>query len=177
MRRAAALGPWRRIPCGSVPWQVTGSSFCGQARRVIVVSILATDMTCHFGLTDELKNVAIRSGDSITALLSATKCPLRDDEDVLVELPKPDRDVLLKTLLHAADISNPCKPFAISKEWSDRVLQVRASMAGGRLVALFVAFIALIHWCGLFPLSRRSSLHRATWRRQRACRYRPTWTA
>ena len=34
-----------------------------------------------------------------------------------------DRTVLLKTVLHVADISNPCKPWAVSKIWSDRVLE------------------------------------------------------
>ncbi len=104
---------------------------------MIVVSILATDMTCHFGLTDELKNVAVRSGDAINALLNATRCPLRDAEDVLVELAKPDRDVLLKTLLHAADISNPCKPFQVSKNWSDRVTEVGVAVPSLRSLLWF----------------------------------------
>ncbi len=91
---------------------------------MIVASILATDMTCHFGLTDDLKNVGVRSGDNIGALLSARSCPLRTEEGTPVELPKADRDILFKTLLHAADISNPCKTFELARSWSDRVTMV-----------------------------------------------------
>ena len=34
-----------------------------------------------------------------------------------------ERVTISKTLLHAADISNPCKPWKVSKEWSDRVIE------------------------------------------------------
>lgn len=80
-------------------------------RKLIIKSILATDMTCHFGLTAELKECALRlsggSDDDVRALAS--------------KMPPADREVLIKTLLHCADISNPCKPWKTSKEWSDLV--------------------------------------------------------
>jgi hypothetical protein len=34
-----------------------------------------------------------------------------------------DRESLLKIMLHGCDISNTCKPWNTSKEWSDRVLE------------------------------------------------------
>ena len=34
-----------------------------------------------------------------------------------------ERATIQKTLLHAADISNPCKPWEVSKNWSDRVIE------------------------------------------------------
>jgi hypothetical protein len=87
-------------------------------------------MTCHFGLTEELKATGMRSGDVIASMLSAGKgradsaSPSLPD-DTPTELTRQDRDVLLKTILHAADISNPCKPWDLCKLWSDRVLHVR----------------------------------------------------
>mmetsp|Transcript_9271 Transcript_9271/g.32672 ORF Transcript_9271/g.32672 Transcript_9271/m.32672 type:complete len:2305 (-) Transcript_9271:160-7074(-) len=83
------------------------------ARKLIIKSILATDMTCHFGLTAELKECANRlaslgtGGEDVRALAS--------------RMPPADREVLIKTLLHSADISNPCKPWDTGKEWSDLV--------------------------------------------------------
>lgn len=34
-----------------------------------------------------------------------------------------ERETITKTLLHAADISNPAKPWDVAKAWSDRVIQ------------------------------------------------------
>lgn len=97
-----------------------------QFRRIVVACILATDMTCHFGLTEELKNAGTRGADAIASLLNPepevglTSLP----DETAYELTRADRDVILKTLLHAADISNPCKPWELCKDWSDRVITV-----------------------------------------------------
>ena len=55
-------------------------------RRVLIMTILATDMTCHFGLTEELKSCGLRNSDTISALLSGK--PMAAGEDTLPELPK-----------------------------------------------------------------------------------------
>lgn len=36
---------------------------------------------------------------------------------------KDDRQLVVDILLHSADISNTCKPFVISKRWSDLLLE------------------------------------------------------
>lgn len=46
---------------------------------------------------------------------TTTSCALLEKDE--------DREILLKTILHSADLSNPAKPWPISKAWSDRVLQ------------------------------------------------------
>jgi hypothetical protein len=96
-----------------------------QFRRIVVACILATDMTCHFGLTEDLKNTGARGSVAIARLLDVTSpMPASSPDDPLYELTRTDKDIILKTLLHAADISNPCKPWQLCKEWSDRVLVV-----------------------------------------------------
>ena len=75
-------------------------------RKQIIGGIISTDMTFHFGLKNELNGVIERL-EGEAGFLKTEK----------------DREVLLKTLIHVADISNPCKPWDLSKEWSDRVIK------------------------------------------------------
>lgn len=135
-------------------------------RRVMLAGILATDMTCHFSLTDELKRVGMANSGRIRHLLGSQthfhhRPPLHKvsgadggggagdgalssspaasnsatspsssppasgagEESVLTDISPADRLVMIKNFLHAADISNPTKPWALCKTWSDRVLQ------------------------------------------------------
>ena len=142
----------------AVAWTILRSAGCGllapleesqckRFRKLMITSILATDMTCHFALKEELDGVILRnqppspsSSEAMAALrISQSESGgggggLNDDDDddggggggggggeqLDSDL---DRTVLLKTVLHVADISNPCKPWAVSKIWSDRVLE------------------------------------------------------
>jgi hypothetical protein len=76
-------------------------------------------MTCHFGLLKEFENVNITGS-------------AEDAKEV-------DREIVIKAFLHSADISNPCKPWEISKVWSDLVLQ-----------EFFNQVRQLLSCCGLF---------------------------
>lgn len=76
-------------------------------RKTIISLVLVTDMTQHFNLRGELDGVITRHMvDSMPTKL--------DEKDTLV---------VLKSILHTCDISNPAKPWAVSKKWSDLVLQ------------------------------------------------------
>ena len=93
----------------------------------MIKMILATDMTCHFGLKDELDGVVMRNSDLekeqeaagsevTTAAGSATEGGSGGGggvkRDKLVETclsSELDRTILLKTIMHVSDISNPCK--------------------------------------------------------------------
>ena len=76
-------------------------------RKTIISLVLITDMTQHFNLRGELDSVITRH----TIDAEPTKL---DEKDTLV---------VLKAILHTSDISNPAKPWATSKRWSDLVLQ------------------------------------------------------
>ena len=39
------------------------------------------------------------------------------------DLSNEDRKMLAELLCHCADVSNPCKPWEVSKNWSDRVIE------------------------------------------------------
>jgi hypothetical protein len=110
----------------AVAWTILRSSGCElfdpleldqtkTVRKLMIASILATDMTLHFSLKNELDGVVLRN-------------TLGDNEDNASSEPKAlesdlDRTVLLKVVLHVADISNPCKPWDVGKIWSDRVIE------------------------------------------------------
>lgn len=72
-------------------------------RRTVVSAILATDMTTHFELLTRF-----------TTHLDARPFSIEN---------KDDRQLIVDILLHSADISNTCKPFQISKRWSDLLLE------------------------------------------------------
>ena len=85
-------------------------------RKMIIGSILSTDMQCHFTLIQRFD----------AAAQAVEVCRLEAAVDPLVPLnarvAASHREVLLNTLLHAADISNPCKPWLIARKWSDNLL-------------------------------------------------------
>jgi len=122
-----------------------------EVRRLMIASILATDMAVHFTLNTELQEMVQSArtragvaspvvappvpsaslysrrsvrisgaslGASQSAVASSPHAPLL--LDILID---KDRFTVIKSLLHAADISNPVKPFELSKKWSDMVVQ------------------------------------------------------
>ena len=89
-----------------------------QVRKMMIASILATDMTFHFSLKGELDGVILRNARPAEA--AEAESPVDKRRSLESDL---DRTVLLKVVLHMADISNPCKPWAVGKLWSDRVIE------------------------------------------------------
>lgn len=71
-------------------------------RTSFVDNVLATDMTKHFAISGELNGFI-------------------NDEKRMETFGPTDRQLVVKSILHFADISNPAKEWAMSKEWSDRV--------------------------------------------------------
>lgn len=96
----------------------------------MISAITATDMTFHFSLKDELDACITRNrpadvepvpqlrGQNNRASISTTS---QSSMPAYLASDK-DREILLKTLLHIADISNPAKIFELSKHWSDLVI-------------------------------------------------------
>lgn len=83
-------------------------------RKIMITLILCTDMSVHFALKDELDNCwkkYIPAGSNFVVIPSPS------------EIPEKDRTTILKSIMHTADISNPAKPWELSKKWSDLVLE------------------------------------------------------
>ena len=68
-----------------------------EIRKVIIDAVLHTDNFYHFGMVKEI-GVFVASGD---ALRSAQ-----------------GKSLMIRLMLHSADISNPTKPFAVCREWA-----------------------------------------------------------
>ncbi|KAJ1452927.1 hypothetical protein M885DRAFT_426094, partial [Pelagophyceae sp. CCMP2097] len=80
-----------------------GAADFRRARNVICASILGTDMASHFKTMQRLE-----------AFCDAHAGPR-------VVLEAEERKFLCDVLLHCADVSNPARPWAASKKWSDLV--------------------------------------------------------
>jgi GAF domain-containing protein len=75
-----------------------------EVRKLIVSCILATDMAMHFQLLEEF-NVKLEKGL---------------DWNMVSEL---EQHFVAKMVLHAADLSNPTRPFNISSAWAVKIAQ------------------------------------------------------
>lgn len=71
-----------------------------EIRKVIISCVMATDMAVHFELIDETKK--------------------RAQDGWNFEEAK-DQALLGKILLHAADLSNPVRPFHMTRKWAERI--------------------------------------------------------
>lgn len=76
------------------------STVYSDLRKFVVSCILATDMSVHFDLIEETKRKGV-------------------DNWKFAELK--DQQLFGKIVLHAADLSNPVRPFHITKEWARRI--------------------------------------------------------
>jgi len=76
-------------------------SVATEVRKTIISCVMATDMAVHFDLIDETKKKAHEGG-------------------INFEDPK-DQAFLGKILLHSADLSNPVRPFHVTREWARRI--------------------------------------------------------
>jgi len=82
-----------------------------KVRCLMVKLILGTDMANHKGDLDELNGlVATKQQEGSAAWLEG-------------DGGEAARTVVLKAALHAADVSNPAKPWSYYMQWTDRVLQ------------------------------------------------------
>jgi GAF domain-containing protein/PAS domain-containing protein len=75
-------------------------AYAAETRKIMISCILATDMSVHFQLVDEIK-----------AKIN-NNCDFHDINDKLF---------LSKIILHASDLSNPVRPFHISTSWARNI--------------------------------------------------------
>jgi hypothetical protein len=85
-----------------------------RVRQVIIASILATDMSRHFGVT-------IPAIKGLELPLCRPADPAGNPRPELALLK--DRDRIHEILLHAADLSAQVLPWSIAGQWGDRIVQ------------------------------------------------------
>jgi cAMP-specific phosphodiesterase 4 len=86
-----------------------------EARKIILSTVLGTDMAHHFEQIGKTNVFLEAYGDDTSKFCSGEK----DGIDALQE--EKDRYFLMEICLHCADISNPYKPFHICAAWANRV--------------------------------------------------------
>ncbi len=83
------------------------------ARKVVVGSILATDMVHHFKMVSDLDIFY----DANSAVLNGDKAKRRSFLSL-----NNSKGLILHMFMHAGDVSNPAKPFHICEVWAHRVM-------------------------------------------------------
>jgi len=68
-------------------------------RRMFISNIIATDMANHFGESKKLKEI-----------LNSENLDLTNQEN---------KELIMSSIVHLSDISNPFKPFNVYKKWVD----------------------------------------------------------
>jgi len=71
-------------------------------RKMVVETVLGTDMAKHFSNLNVLKAIMEEKGKDISKWESTVP--------------------IMEAVLHCADLSNTCKPYNIARKWTDRVL-------------------------------------------------------
>jgi len=90
-------------------------------RKQILVCIIKTDMSFHFETLKKLDMFEEVNGIFITDFLSKRAGGETDYPVPNCLIDPNNRLLLLESILHAADLSNPLKPKAVYKKWVDRV--------------------------------------------------------
>lgn len=89
------------------------------ARKVVLRTILATDMARHRTLLQDFDVVA----DSIRQGLVKKSHSRHSLQRYAIVLPSKSRDIMLRMMLHSADISNPTKKWETCRMWADKVCE------------------------------------------------------
>jgi len=91
-------------------------------RKTIIDVILHTDITQHPGMAKELELLYEMNSKVFEAASTEGK-----DAELDILSSNENKNLILKVLLHSADISNPTKPWNICREWALRVLDEYAN--------------------------------------------------
>ena len=83
------------------------------ARERIIAIVLATDMSNHFADIAKLKGRIAAGNDPTQRFINFI---------LDLDLVEKDKKFMMELVVHAADISNPSKPWDICKEWTMRVV-------------------------------------------------------
>eukprot|EP00479_Gromia_sphaerica_P014373 TRINITY_DN850_c0_g1_i1.p1 TRINITY_DN850_c0_g1~~TRINITY_DN850_c0_g1_i1.p1 ORF type:complete len:303 (+),score=50.45 TRINITY_DN850_c0_g1_i1:284-1192(+) len=91
-------------------------------RKLIISAILSTDMTCHFDMIKRF-NTRLEARWATPNQKSTARRPSHKSSGHgrKIFLNAADRELVMSVFLHGADISNPCKAWPVTREWSDRI--------------------------------------------------------
>ncbi|XP_027714224.1 cAMP-specific 3',5'-cyclic phosphodiesterase 4D-like, partial [Vombatus ursinus] len=81
----------------------------GELRVMVIDMVLATDMSKHMSLLADLKTMVE------TKKVTSSGVLLLDNYT--------DRIQVLRNMVHCADLSNPTKPLALYRQWTDRIME------------------------------------------------------
>ena len=88
---------------------------CELVRRLIIHSIIHTDMCKHFPMVDRIRECSAALPTSWTSWTSSGGINrTRSEEDRML--------FVAAMVLHAADISNPVRALKVSRAWADRIM-------------------------------------------------------
>lgn len=84
-----------------------------QFRRLVIDMVLATDMSKHMALLADLKT-----------MVESKKVSRQNNEVSSLSLDTySDKILIMKNLIHCADLSNPTKPLALYQTWVDKIME------------------------------------------------------
>jgi hypothetical protein len=86
-------------------------------RPILSAAILSTDMAMHFGWITKLVEI----GQRLSAEAEG-EAPVLGQGPAAEELVRSDRVMICQAFLKCADISNPTRPYDVSKHWSTVLL-------------------------------------------------------
>lgn len=91
------------------------SSQFDHVRKILIETILATDMARHSDVTTQFAKFVERVPDQLLVMDSFTP--------VSQKLSNSQKLCVMRTLVHAADISNPTKQWAVASRWSEAIVE------------------------------------------------------
>lgn len=86
-------------------------------RKSIIELVLATDMAKHFEHLTKFENLLISDDTGSSTSLCGT-------------VNAQNRMIMKKVLVKCADISNPCRPLPLCKEWAQRIAEEYFAQVG-----------------------------------------------
>jgi len=90
-----------------------------QVRNICIESILHTDMMLHAAMVKELQVLYEMNHE----VLDERRERARSEEEIGVLTKAENKPLVLNAILHACDISNPCKAWDVTQAWAELCLE------------------------------------------------------
>jgi len=185
---------------------------CKEVRRHCIATILHTDIVLHFPMVNDLQMLYRMNSDVFDAASAEPRPSAEEDNGLLppsqasmAELDvfnRPETKCLvMNTIIHAADVSNPCRSWEVTRVWAvlcleeffaqgDRELMLgipvgflndrekinlpnsQIGFLSGLIAPLVLAQVRI--WPGLFELGDNLGVNLASWRDEWVAEKKPT---